>query len=378
MPKDFLGLSWVGWAGLTVFALLVMGAGTNMGFIPTEIAGITIPTFAAVAGAGGNTGTISVPDNDGISGVLTTNEIGRASAIEIDAFTGEHGKEGGKTEVYPTLTVQDNTGALLVNDLADANFTSATGDSMVVYCTGATYYCDLPEAAFGVVSEAETFELDAYTVVGTADLVLVAYADDGITALTADDSVNNTADYAGGALGAGQDYAYYIELQNFVADETFRLGAVATYYCGAEVDDFYMTESQSDAAADFEEVSCPKALSGASYTIDDDTLTNTTCSVKHCYEPKGVDYIQLLEWEKTGKLQFIFEADDTTGPTANGDTYIGAIFMDAAWDKNGAGTPTHGWYMPDDGTEDPGAVGLDENPETTFNGLDVAVCIEPQ
>lgn len=197
-----------------------------------------------------------------------------------------------------------------------------------------------------------------------------AYDDTGSTELTADDNSNNTADYAGTDLGAGQTYSYYIRFKNAVADKTFRLGAILTYYCGDEVDDFTLEESG------WTEVSVPSGDLDTSFTHYDDTNSSTTCTIKHAYVPTS-GYIALNEWDSV-KYQFVIDTDDSSAPTANGDSYVGAIFVDYACNPDESGNLVCSWYNHDNNA-DPDDIGLSEGVVSSgYKGLDVGVCIEPQ
>ncbi|MFA5412853.1 MAG: hypothetical protein WC350_05920, partial [Candidatus Micrarchaeia archaeon] len=189
---------------------------------------------------------------------------------------------------------------------------------------------------------------------------------------------NNTADYAGGSLGAGEVSAYYAKLSTKVADATFDLKAACTFYCGGEVDDFTMEHSG------WNEVTMPAYIAGVSMDMRDDTNVSTTCTYKHCYE---VDTpIRMNEWD-SAKYKFVLDTDDSTGPTANGDSYFGAVFLDSSWELNNDGDKVlNVWYKDGDGSEDPSSIGLDEqadmpgvNATNMVNiGLDTFFTIEPQ
>lgn len=303
------------------------------------------------------------------SGTVYTKELGAASTAYINAYTGPHGDAGAKTEVYPVWTVLDANGNLITNDAAANSSSTAVGEKLSFYGTGATYYVD-PLVNQEISTAAPTFDLNAYTVPTTADMDVVVYDETGATALTADDNVNKSSDYDGGSLGAGETKQYFAKFTTKVADKTFRLGAICTYTIGAEVDDFTLEEN------DWEEVAVPSTLSGASPNLSDDGAVSTSGSFRHCYVPKDKKYIALHEWDFV-KYQFIIDTDDTTGPSDNGDSYVGGVFMDTSWEKDGSGQLQENWYKKGDGTEDPGAVGLDENPETAYYGLDTSFAIEP-
>ena len=303
---------------------------------------------------------------------------GKAATLTWAAYTGDWGKAGAKTLVGPTVTVTDNSGSTLVSD-AQANTTNtAVGEVLSVYETGATYYAT-PILSHKVKNEVDrTSDIKSYAAAATTDLVITAY-DENEDALTADDNSNNTADYAGGDVAAADNQVYYVKLQQTGANLAFNLGAICTWMVGDEADDIELVQSG------WTEVNVPDALASASITMTQDdggvSGNNTEKGFKHCYTPDtqsliGGKGLLLLENEDTGKLKFVFDSDDSTQPTANGETWFGISFADASWSVDKLGTPVYGFYMDDD-TEDPASVGVDESLDTTWTGLDVAVAIEP-
>jgi len=310
-----------------------------------------------------------IAQQPGTDSVQYTRELGATSTVTFNAYEGEWSGVGSKTEVYPEYTIIDQNSKIVVNDVAvNSTTTFGVGDSGTVYATGSDQYFD--PHRFVVGKQAETVELLVYSILATSNLVTSAY-DDNEDALTADNNVNNTADYAGGNIGNG-DTTYYIKLKNNVKDKVFRLGAILTYYCGGEADDFTLQENG------WELTDVPSGVLGDTFTLYDDGNASTSCSFKHAYVPVGEKYIELQEFDDTGKMKFVFDPDDTTEPTANGDTYFGVTFVDYACEKSAGGAVICDWYKHDTDS-DPGDVGLDEAPEVSgYKGLTVGVTIEPQ
>ena len=310
---------------------------------------------------------------------VVTEEKTASVTLTLDAYTGEHGKAGSQTEVYPTRTVTKN-GNKIVND-AGANSTTSVNlhDTVDSYLTGSSYYGD-PVMDFPIDDTTPVLEDNAYTVVATTDIVMSAYQDDGTTALTADDNDNNTADYAGGSIGAGETYNYVIKIKNNVADKTWRLGAIYLGYGGDEVDDFKMLgtydgRTQELRNVEWKEASLPAGVMQTSQLHYDDTNASQSVGWKRAYVPT-TGYIDMHEWDWI-KIETSFEADGTTQPTANGDTYIMVGHADYSCNPAKSGEVVCDWYNHDD-DNDPGDIGVDENPETTTNGLDIVTTIEPQ
>lgn len=353
--------------GIAIIAIIAL---VGMGFlsVPARVIPGADPFCGNGICEGGENAQNCVQDCGGQSQV----ECGKAATLHYSAFTGSWGEASSETEVYPAYSIYES-GTKIVNDAAGNSTTSvATCDSGEIYCTGATYYCDIP-VSYTVDKETDKADdIKAYAIVATSELVIVAYDDTESTALVADDGgANSTADYAGGALGAGEEYSYYIKLKNNVADKTFRLGAILTYYCGDEVDDFTLEESG------WTKVNVPDGDLGTSFTHYDDANGSTSCNIKHAYVPTGKDYITLGEWDSI-KYQFVIDTDDTSGPTANGDSYVGAVFVDFACEQDKDGNTVCDWYRHNDNA-DPDDIGVSEGVVTTgYMDLDCGICIEPQ
>lgn len=313
--------------------------------------------------------------NGDAADILQSNQ-GESATLYFKSYSGIWSGASTKTEVYPSYTVIDSSGATLVSD-ATANSTSlgmTVGKTISVYGTGATYYVD-PVTNYKITNAAPVVTTKSYPIVSTTDLVIKGYDSTGTTALTADDDTNNTADYNGGSLGADETEAYYFTIESAINDKVFRLGAICTYYCGDEIDNYELVSSA------WNEVNVPNGVMTDSFSMYDDTNASTSCSYKRCYEPSGSEYITINEWSiypDGSKLKFMLETDSSTGPTANGDSYFGHVYLDYACEIAGSGDVECGWYK-QDADNDPGDIGLDENPESAgYNGLDVGGGVEPQ
>jgi len=340
------------------------------------VAGLTTNWF----GLAGPTALMAGVSND--SGTVTIEDLTASVTLTLERFTGEHGNAGGQTPVTTTNTVVRERGnSKILNDVSTNSTTSVVlNDVVSLYGTGSSFYVD-PVMNHKIEKTADTIEANAYTVVATTDLVIECYQKNAITALTADDNANNTADYAGGALGAGEDYKYFCQLTNNVADKTFRLGAILTGYCGDEADEFELLNTKEGSTnkiedSEWKEATIPSGNLKNSINQRDDVNASTGCSWKHAYVPKGSNYVDLHEWDYI-KSRFNFEADDTTGPTANGDTYIAVGYVDYGCERDLTGDVVCSWYRHNT-NGDPADVGIDESIDTTMTGLDVAVTIEPQ
>ena len=322
-------------------------------------------------------GTVS-QDLDG-DGQKDNNEympnFGESSTVGLNAFTGSWGDQGSETEVNPAYTIFDSTNAKIINDAA-ANSTSTTvGETLDIYGTGSSYYVD-PKLDYLVKTEAPTIsDIKAYTIADTTDLVITAY-DKEKDALTADDNATNTADYSGGDMVADDEEVFYLKLEQTGTDDVFDLFAICTYAIGAEVDSFEMDLNVESDWVLANKV--PEALKDASIALTDDTGASTTeKGYDDCYVRKDGKPLRLTKNQDTGKIKFILDTDDSSAPTANGDSYFGASFMDGSYETDEDGNIFYDFYSHDN-SEDPASVGLDESADTTFNSLDVAVAIEAQ
>ncbi|MFA5412854.1 MAG: hypothetical protein WC350_05925, partial [Candidatus Micrarchaeia archaeon] len=115
-------------------------------------------------------------------------------------YTGSWGEAGAKTAVGATFTSVNAEGTALVNDAADNTTDTTVGETIDVYCTGASYYCD-PLLDYAITNRAPSRDIEVYSVAAKTNMEIIVYDNTETTALTADDDANNPADYAGGSLG---------------------------------------------------------------------------------------------------------------------------------------------------------------------------------
>lgn len=312
--------------------------------------------LTAAPGATGQATTLLLNDNEG-------DQV----TIGINAFTGPWGEDQTETEVFPVWTVLDHNGEKIINDATANTTTGIVGKSVSLYCTGAAFYCDaLVDES---VEDASAKSVNAYAASALANLQVRVFDEDD-NVLTADDNANNTADYAGGNFVADETKEFRVNFENRDADNTFDLGMICTWYpSGQEVDDVEISLSG------WSESMIPETLRDASITARDDGNASTTSTFKHCYTPNA-GVVRLNEFDEID-VPLQIDTDDSTQPTANGDSHIGITFFDTAYSVDGSGAIVRGPFM-DDGTEDPGAVGIDESGDTTFNGLQIAAQVELQ
>ena len=332
------------------------------------------------------------------SGALQTN-VGEAATLNFSAYTGQWGGALSETSVNPTYTVVKNGETKEVDDASVTGDTGfSVGDTGELWITGAAAYLASGDSqTFSVMTATPNIRLEVLNVTSNTG-GQITIRDENDDALTADDHGNNTADYAGGNIAAGQDVEYIVKFQQQTADRAFNLGAICTYYStGEEGDDFRLTRTDSakikrynpstgvleDVSNEYSGVTwstaiIPKILIDATINAYGDNGANVTTDTDftHCYEASKPIMLLENDWIK---LVFTFEPDDSTQPVANNMTHFGGVFMDYACDAAKSGvTPYCGWVRWNDGTEDPGAIGLDEGPETTVSGLDFSFQVEAQ
>jgi hypothetical protein len=321
--------------------------------------------------------------------IVTQTNVGDTATADLQAYTGDWGKEGTATQVYPTWIVTDSSGQRITNAVVTNSSTTTVGQVLNAYITGSAYYGD-PVRGMNVTNTEPTLQEHAYTMATASDLTISGF-DKNDQPLTADDNANNTADYNGGNVGAADSEKYYFDLEEATANKNFNLFAQCTWYMGTAADDFVLNQpGWVDIGSE------PKLLKKTTITMyNDSNASSTHDGFTHCYVRGtaasagtagaiqiGSVYVvpnplMLHENDETGKMQYIFTSDSSTAPTANSGTNFGVVFMDGAYGTDGLSNPTFGFYMNDD-TQDPGAVGMDENPDTTFNGLHTAVAVEAQ
>jgi hypothetical protein len=297
-------------------------------------------------------------------------ESGKAAILGFSAFTGEWGLAGAKTEVYPTLTGKDDKGATLIND-ATANSTStSTGRTISLWETGASYFFEPVTCV--VNEETDTCDdIQTYARPATSNINITVYDSNTCgTVMTQDDNGNNTGDYAI-AMGAGENKQVCAKISNAVADKTLFLAAIYTYYCGDEVEDVTLSDS------DWVSVSIPSGNMQKTWLAYDDSNETASCSIKHVYVPSAGAYKKMNEWGEI-YVKPVLSSDDSTAPTANGDSYVGWGIMDYGCESDNSGV-VHCDFYKHDTSASSDDVGFDENAVTTGNrGGNTGVEIELQ
>lgn len=300
--------------------------------------------------------------------IRSQTNLGEASTVEVLGVIDIMSGVDTETFVYPTLTVLNSNNERLVRDSV-SNISTVIGDTINIYGTGASYYVD-PVLNYDVKTASELVELTTYDIVEVTDLNVTAYDDTGSTELTVEADADSNNQYVTSDLGAGQEEVIYLKQEVKTSDEVFRLGAILTYHCGAGIDDFTMQQSG------WKQANLPSGDLLDTFLVNDTTGNSTSCTIKHVYEPSNADYIQMLEWEDTGNLKFVIEADGTTAPDGT-NAFVGAIFVDSAYEKiSGENKVVQNWYKMDGNAQSSDDVGLDENAMTTgYDGGQVGVAI---
>lgn len=356
---------------LAVLGIIAFISGMGVSAVWEKISGVT-PVTLAVGGEA------AAPAE---TGVITYQQTGSQSTITINAFTGTWSGASSKTEVWPRYTIFNSVGNILNDDVNVNSTTVATGDKISVYGTGSIHYLKSVKN-WDVSNDRPTLELEAYPISARTDLAITAYDNTGSTALKAhpNASVQNAPDYNTSDLGAGQNEVIYVKIQNKVADKVFDLGLVCVgYSSGQEIDDATITSVDS-VSSGLPSITFNKAAGGVPKGLVDATIYgNVTATVYsnikfvNCYEPSQT--LRLNEWDWI-KYQVNIDTNDATAPDNQGDSYIVITHMDTSNHKDITGNIAYSPYTEGDSTEDAGAVGCDENPETTSDGLNAAIKIE--
>lgn len=271
---------------------------------------------------------------------------GTASTLYInyhDWATNSH------SEVYPPYYVTKQGSVVYIVENENANTTNVqVGDTVSIYPTGNDYYGNSIEGHV-IVGTAPIVSGTAYSV-GTKSSIAVTARDKDETALTADDGDNNTANYAGGNLGADDSSeTYYLKVSNNQADKHYNIYGVCTYYMG-NMKDFEMIESG------WTEVNVFDKMDSATITERNDANTSYTGNWKKCF--KRDTPLILEEQQDSGWLKFNAKTKSTQ-PAANSGDFFGAVFLDGGWGKGDDDIMYNDMFVHDE-NELSGGLGINE------------------
>jgi len=343
----------------------------NMGIASLALGGLLVVGLfqAGIFDTGGLqalTAGVTGDGDDGTQTLFVNDNVGDSATLTITAFTGEHGGANSETVVTPVYTAIDQDGNKLLSD-SIGNVTAAVGDSVSLYATGNAFYIT-PVLNLEISKAVQSQKVDAFDVVEAGDLTITC-RDENDDACTADDHASNSVDFSGGDFAAGEIKQFALKIKNGAADETYDFFAVCTASStGQEVSDISVVSSG------WTEVGLPKHLKDAAPTQTDDGGVSTTLTYKKCYERSDGQVVRLNEFQ-SHTVDIQIEADASTAPSANGDSYAVVKFLDAAWEVSSAGQPEFGFFTMD--VNEDISIGLDEV-ETTVNATQTAVAIELQ
>ena len=133
----------IGVAAIALVAILVV-SGLMLGVV----------SLAPPGGSGSEGGTPTPADDN----------LNDAATLTINAYDLAADSQ---SSVSPTITVTNGDGQKVINDAASSNATTFVGDSLSLWGTGTTYYCDPLADVYVSKPSGQIAELDCYT--GAAD-----------------------------------------------------------------------------------------------------------------------------------------------------------------------------------------------------------------
>lgn len=295
---------------------------------------------------------------------------GKSATLYVDYKLGDWGKVLTQSNVYPVVTVLKGNSIIVDDTGMNSTTRVTTRDTGTIYSTGTSYLFE--PADFEVKSESYTLDpfIQTYQRATATDLELKIYDNEGNelprNERTYSATNGATYDYNGTSTGAGGTATYKGKLTINASDRTLPVGVITTGWCGAEIDSFTVTSGIS-ATLSFQsqsigvtEVNLPSGnMSDVSFNVNDTTNGSTACYYKRAYIPSDREYILMNEWDYI-EWQMLFDGDDNTGSTKDGDTYHFVCVFDYGWEKNSAGQIEGGWYK-NDGGKSPDSIGVDEN-----------------
>ena len=304
-------------------------------------------------------------------------DTGSAATLVLNAYDAE---ANSRTEAYPAylITKGDNT----IVDCAGSNTTSSVniGDTVKIYgCSEDDAYIVEPKT-YTVTVAGDQVDLVAHKLITGSNLAITVYDDTGATALSVLRGVagnNNTADYAGGSIGADEFVTYFVKIKNEEANSAYDFYGWCGYWMN-DVDDVIVKSITSSTISgaighSFTKVSEPEELDDITVSIDNAAGTASTGNYKTCWvldEP-----ITLHEWDSI-TTKVIAEAG-STGPSADTGDNFGLVAVDWGWNKDKNGAPVEDFFQHDD-DEKISDIGLVELELNATYGLEYKVSIEMQ
>lgn len=337
-----------------ILALVLWGVfAWQMGYLAKYIPGLGVP--AAVI-----TPTV-VPTGECAAGQLN---FGDAATADINCWDLESNTPRSAAVDAAHYVYQDGAYKSSNSDCTGTTFNTEVGKSISIYGQGETstinsYYVDAVEN-FCIDGERPTVDVEVHRVVNVSSLHIYGYKDDGTTALTT--GTVDEEDYEI-ALGADEDYSFYLKFKMNTSDRAFQFCGVATVANG-DVDECKPTESGYTREG------------AAKFLTDTDVTINQTKALNI----SGYDYFWrypttvLHEWDSI-KHEFLISSDatgtaalDGASATSSTDACI-VLFLDCDYARDQDGNPVFDYYI-HDANENQVGIDVDEdNPKGAETGV---------
>jgi len=247
---------------------------------------------------------------------------GKTSTGDVNAYDQESATPYSAAVDTTAYYYMDGVFQAVVTDTSGATANGSIGDVLTTYGGGTTYYGDMQ--TFCLDKARPPIELSVHTIVDDTDMVITGYQDDGTSALTT--GTTDEEDYEI-ALGANEDYTFYLKLKTNVANKMFRLGGICTIANG-DVDKCDLNE------AGWSQGLVPSFMSNTNVAYNDSLALNLTGGYEKCWYPSTP--VDMHQWDSV-KYQFLISSDssgtdaqDGASATATGDLCI-VQFLDAQW-----------------------------------------------
>lgn len=294
--------------------------------------------------------------------VVVDSRSGVSASISMSAYDKQ---ADSLTEVYPTWFVTDESGTILLNGVGNST-TSVKGETVSFAIIGSTYLGGEYPLKL-IETEAPSWNFDVHTLSAETSMV-VKVMDSDNTALTADNNVNNTADYSQ-ALGPSQGKTIQIKLSNEDSDSVYPAGGIATF-SNNDCDSIEIVDSRLTKVASGKEIS---KASIVQYNDVNTSYTITGYDALYTFNDPVTDgYLE--EWK-----DFVLSARINAGsvdPTANTGDFCGGVFVDIGYEDNADGKVEYGIFKQDQ-DEQATAVGISDT-LTSPQGLTSGFVIELQ
>jgi len=250
------------------------------------------------------------------------------------------------------------------SDTSDASISGfVVGDTVYIYCGGASYYTD-PIEAYCVETEAPQLSINTHTIDAESDIQITGYDDSGATALSA--GTTDQEDYYI-TLGAGGEETVYLKLKVNSANAAYDHCAWGTVAM-ANLTSFKPASGYTKSIT---------PLWATDVAIEVNATGSITATSSYGIWKRDGGTYRLHEWDSI-KPQFVVKADATGDPVQNnndlGSTSVLAVALsvDCQYARGTDGRIYYDYYEHTDAEDDVGLAETEANPY----GKEVGVIIE--